>query len=68
MINCYWTNIKTRKAIKGFYFQNRFQFHRLERAIGSDHIVTMDFNPWTEREKEIEFQRNGTYAFDVRAS
>ena len=39
-----------------------------QRAISSDHIVTMDFNPWTEREKEIEFQRNETYAFDVRAS
>ena len=44
------------------------QFHLHVRAIGSDHIVTMDVNPWAEREKEIKFQRNETYAFDVRAS
>ncbi|HMS70291.1 MAG TPA: hypothetical protein PKD18_19230 [Saprospiraceae bacterium] len=36
-----------------------------QRAMGSDQIVTMDFNPWTKSEKEIEFQRNGTFAPDA---
>ena len=35
----------------------------IQRTVGSNNVVSMDFNPWGMIKNKLEFHRNGAYDF-----